>query len=97
MDAESLRARLARLRDLQAHAGPHRAILEAKLREQAKRLAPADDPADLTPAALVAGLIFADLDADREAQFLAAVAGLAPERAAGADRVLRALELGGVA
>jgi len=95
VEADELRARLERLRDLATQGGPHRPRLEAKLREQAARLAPADDPADLSPAALVAGLIFADLGADRETEFLAAVAGLAPERRAGAETILGALELGG--
>jgi hypothetical protein len=97
VEADELRARLKRLRDLATHDGAHGARLTGKLREQARRLTPGDDPADLSPAALVAGLIFADLDAGRETEFLAAVAGLAPERSAGVDLVLRALELAGAA
>lgn len=95
MEADELRARLKRLRDLATHDGAHRERLEAMLRQQAKRLRPSDAPGDLSSAALVAALLFGDLDADRETAFLAAVAGLAPERRAGAETVLRALELAG--
>jgi hypothetical protein len=87
MQADSLRDRVERYRYLQTHGAPYRAprALELTLKQEAARLGPADDPAGLSPPALVGALLFAELAPEREAECRAALAAVPAEQWAAGD------------